>query len=363
MLNFSRRVAVAAATSFSFALCAFASTATAHARTAAGTQASPTYPQLSEPHVFARGNATLYNPDGIVITKKYVFVDYQGQSDHLPGPSTIVKYDLAGHIVDSVALTGRCDGLRLNPVTHLLWATFNNDGQNGSPKRQPLLYTIDPTTLAAKLYRFPLVQPHGGGYDDIAFIGSHAYLAAASPTLTAAGINDKPAVVEATLTSDGKVNIKPLIYGNTLGYDPTDGSQVRFNITDPDSLAVDSHNNLILVGDNDQEIVVIQPFGNSAQKFTRFKMGTQLDDIAWTSGTAGTLWIADTTLNIIYTVQAKFPAGTIFGESPLGTPVQSTIETFAAVSGLGVLTPLLTARDGIVNPTSLEFVPAGGPPE
>ncbi len=319
------------------------------------------FPQLSEPHVFARGSATLYNPDGIVITKRFVYVDYQGQSDHLPGPSTIVKYDSSGHIVGSVALTGRCDGLRMNPVTHVLWATFNNDGLNGRPRRQPLLYTIDPATLAAKLYRFPLVQPHGGGYDDIAFIGRRAYLAASSPTLTAAGVNDKPAVVEATLTQDGKVDIKPVVYGNTLGYDPTRGSLVRFNITDPDSLAVDSSNNLVLVGDNDQEIVVIEPYGSSARKFTRYPMATQLDDIAWTTGTSGTLWIADTTLQIIYTVRATFPAGTIFGETPLGLPVQSFIGTFAVTKGAGVLTPLLTPRDGIVNPTSLEFVPEGGP--
>src|SRR5450755_803661 len=121
----------------------------------------------------------------------------QGQSDHLPGPSTIVKYDRAGHIVDSVAIEGRCDGLRLNPDTKKLWALFNNDGQNGNPKRQPLLYTIDPKTLAATKYAFPAVQPHGGGYDDIAFIDGQAFLSASSPTLTAAGINEKPIVVSA----------------------------------------------------------------------------------------------------------------------------------------------------------------------
>ncbi|MDQ2857144.1 MAG: hypothetical protein M3R53_00650 [Candidatus Eremiobacteraeota bacterium] len=362
MLSRSNRVA-AAASATAFALCASALPVIAgHLRPASAAATAPTYPQLSEPRVFARGNATLYNPDAIVVTKRFAFVVYQGQSDHLPGPSTIVKYDRSGRAVGSVALDGRCDGLRLNPVTHLLWATFNNDGLNGDPQRQPLLYTIDPKTLAAKLYRFASVQPHGGGYDDIAFVGSHAYLSASAPTLTASGRNEKPVVVEAALTADGKVNIAPILNGTASGWDATNKKYAQFNISDPDSLAVDSQNDLVLVGDNDQQVIVIrQPSGGSTQTIVRYGLGTQLDDIAWTSGTGGTLWIADDALNVIYTVGTQFSPGTVFGESQSGIPVSSFIGTFGAGDARGVLTPLLTARDGIVSPTSLVFVSAGGP--
>jgi hypothetical protein len=242
----------------------------------------------------------------------------------------------------------------LNPATNLLWAVFNNDGQNGSPKRQPLLYTIDPTTLAAKLYTFPAVQPHGGGYDDIAFIGGQAFLSAASPTLNAQGVNDKPIVVTATLTASGHVDIVPIIKGNATAYDTNLKQYGPMNFSDPDSLAVE----LVLVGDNNQQLLFIKnPGVAGAQRATVSSYGTQFDDVAWTTGTAGTLWIVDTAQNAVYTVTGTFPRGTVFGEGPSGIPVQSFIGTI----GYGQLvTPLLTQNQGVFSPTSLVFVPVGG---
>ncbi len=353
-------VVFAAAMSIAIATVALPAAAKPRATATATAPISPTS-ALSEPHLFVRGTTTLYNPDGIVVTQNNVFVDWQGQSDHLPGPSTIVKYDRAGHVVGSVALTGRCDGLRLNRYTGQLWAVFNNDGQNGSPKRQPLLYTIDPQTLATKLYAFPAVQPHGGGYDDIAFVAGKAYLSASSPTLTAAGVNDKPVVVSAALTATGKVVISPILYGTVYGYDQNTGTTHRLNIVDPDSPAVDAANDLVLVGDNDQELIVIRNPGLSTQGVQRYGFGTQFDDVAFTTGTSGTLWIADTTQNAVYTVAASFPSGTAFAEGPDGIPVQSFIGTFAGTFATGgpVVTPLLTQRNGVYSPTSLVFVPTG----
>jgi hypothetical protein len=358
VINRPGRSAIVAA-ALSIGISTLALPAFGKAQTKAVAPIAPTA-QLSVPHLFARGNAALYNPDGIVVTSDYVFVVWQGQSDHLPGPSTIVKYDRRGHALGSLPLTGRVDGLRLNPYTNLIWAVLNNDGQNGSPKRQPLLYTINPNSLATKRYAFPAVQPHGGGYDDIAFVGGKAYLSAASPTLTATGVNDKPVVVSATLTAADTVAISPILYGTAVGYDENTGTFHRLNITDPDSLAVDATNDLVLVGDNDQEVIVIaHPGGGSSQSVRRYGFGTQFDDVAFTSGTSGTLWIADTTQNAVYVVWAAFPSGTAFAEGPAGIPVQSFIGTFAGTFATGgpVVTPLLTQRDGVYSPTALIFVP------
>jgi hypothetical protein len=350
--------ALAAAFSLTIAAAPPPAFASKHVQAAPLTAAPVATARLSEPQLFIRGNTTLYNPDGIVITTRFVFVVWQGQSDHKPGPSTIVKYDRAGRVLGSVAIEGRCDGLRLNPSTRKLWALFNNDGQNGSPKRQPLLYTVDPITLVAAKYVFPVVQPHGGGYDDIAFIDGQAYLSASSPTLTAAGINDKPIVVSANLTAAGRVLIRPLLKGNATVFNANTGTRTPMNFSDPDSLAVDGHNDLVIVGDNDQELLVIENPGRSTQSATRYGYGTQFDDVAWTSGTQGTLWIADTNQNAVYTVGASFPAGTVFGEGPSGIPVQSFIGT---IDSGEIVTPLLTQRDGVFSPTSLIFVPVAFP--
>jgi hypothetical protein len=206
--------------------------------------------------VFASGNANLFNPDGIVVTRHYVFVVYQNNSDaDATKPSTIVKYDHEGHLLGAVNLLGRCDGMRIDPDTHQLWALLNNDGLNGSPPRQPLLYTVDPRTLAPKLYTFGPIQPHGGGYDDIAFVNGHAYFSDSSPVFT--GINDKPVIVEAMLTSSGTVSIKPVLNGNAVGLDAATGKTGPLNLTDPDSLAVNSSNDVVLVSEGDQQLAVV----------------------------------------------------------------------------------------------------------
>lgn len=311
----------------------------------AAARAAAAYPHF-DVRTFARGTSSLFNPDGIVVTKQYVFVDYQNASDTSPVPSTVVKYSRQGALLGAVNLNGRCDGMRLNPYTGRLWALVNNDGLNGTPPRQPALYVIEPSSLHATLYHFGKTQPHGGGYDDLAFIGGRAFLSASSPTLSPAGVNEKPIAVEVRLEGN-EADIRPILYGNAYG----------FNVTDPDSLAVDSKNNLVIVSEGDAQLIVVHNPGQGNQKVLRLRVGTQLDDVTATTGTNGTLFVADSTLNVIYSIEATFPRGTDFAEAPLGAPVQSFVGSLDP--NTGYLTPLLTVRDGILDPTSLIFVPAG----
>jgi hypothetical protein len=334
-------------------------------RRAAAAAAVPGTPQLST-HVFARGNANLFTPDGIVVTKRYVFVVYQNNSDaDVTKPSTIAKYDHDGHLLGAINLLGRCDGMRINPATHQLWALLNNDGLNGSPPRQPLLYTIDPRTLQPTKYVFGPTQPHGGGYDDIAFVKGHAYFSDSSPAFTGT-INTLPVIVEAKLNSNGTVSIYPILNGNAVGLDTATGKTGPLNLTDPDSLAVDSNNNLVMVSEGDQQLAIVSNPGSAAQKVVRYGLGTGIDDITWTRGSRGTLLIADQVLNVIYAVEAKFPAGTIFAEATAGTPVASfigTVNLTTSASTPTALTPLLTELEGIVDPTSLIFVRSEDEPD
>jgi hypothetical protein len=181
----------------------------------------------------------LYNPDAVVVTSTDVFIAYQNNSDTVKGvPSIIVKYSRAGAMEGQVSLIGRCDGMRMNPYTNQLWAPLNNDGLNGKPARQPLLYTIDPTTLTATVHHFPAVQPHGGGYDDLAFAHGHAFISASSPILNSHGINNKPAIDMASLRGS-HVIVTPVVWGNTYGWDIPSHRLMQLNITDPDSMTED----------------------------------------------------------------------------------------------------------------------------
>jgi hypothetical protein len=89
--------------------------------------------------------------------------------------STIVQYTRRGQVIHIFTVLGHCDGLRFNPSTHLLWATSNEDGN-------PRIVTINPDTGVITPYVFPFPTPHGGGYDDVIFVGDKAFIAASNPT-------------------------------------------------------------------------------------------------------------------------------------------------------------------------------------
>jgi len=349
------RAALAASLGATLAASAFLPTV-ADARSHGGRALRPGSVPTFSISTFAQGNANLYNPDGIVVTSSNVFVDYQNNSDHVNGvPSIIVKYDRSGNVLGEVKLYGRCDGLRLNPYTNQLWALLNNDGLNGNPPRQPKLYTIDPSTLQATLYTFPPRQPHGGGYDDLAFSGGHAFLSASSPTLNH-GFNDKPVLVEAALRGT-KVAIRPVLYGNAYGYDIEKKAFEKLNITDPDSLFVSPAGDVVLTSEADSQLIYIKNPGTANQSVSRLGLGTNLDDSAYTTGTSGTLFVADDVADVVYSIAATYPAGTLFSIAPAGAPVQGFVATLDPTTGL--LSPLLTALNGISSPAAMVFVPSG----
>src|SRR6266567_3176351 len=75
--------------------------------------------------LFASGNASYQNPDSVVLDQSHVFIGYQNftkpdGTDH--GTSTIVEYTMDGTVLNTFLVPGRCDGLRADPSTHLLWA-------------------------------------------------------------------------------------------------------------------------------------------------------------------------------------------------------------------------------------------------
>jgi hypothetical protein len=284
-------------------------------------------------------------------------VIYQNLSDTSPAPSTLAKYDLRGTLVGTVNLPGGVDGMRMNPYTNQIWAAANNDGLNGTPPRQPLLYVVDPKTLQNKVYTFPPTQPHGGGYDDIAFINGGAFLSCSSPTLLPNGVNNKAIIVEAKLVGT-QVAVTPIAYGNATGYNINTKTTGTLNIADPDSESVDSQNDLVLASEGDAQLLFVKNPGQSNQMLARLGVGDNLDDsvwTSWTSGTSGILWIADAAYNEIYYVEATYPKGTIFTSATQGSAVSGLVGTLDPSTG--IVTALLTALNGFASPHSMIFEP------
>src|SRR5215469_11482927 len=139
--------------------------------------------------VFAKGTKKLTNPDPIVVVGKWTYVAFQNATGPTGtgGDSTIVQYDARGEKSKSISVPGRCDGLRWDPYTKLLWITLNEDANSQ-------LYTWKPSSNTIGKYTWSSAK-HGGGYDDLAFANGMAFVAASNPTLNSAGINTGPALV------------------------------------------------------------------------------------------------------------------------------------------------------------------------
>jgi len=92
--------------------------------------------------LWAVGGAKYSNPDSIEIDGQNIWVGYQNASvkdgSNNAITSTIIEYTLQGKVVNTWSVPGHNDGLRVDPSTHKVWITSNEDAA-------PVLEIIDPT--------------------------------------------------------------------------------------------------------------------------------------------------------------------------------------------------------------------------
>ena len=296
--------------------------------------------------LFAAGTAAYSHPDPIVLDGSHVYVAYANKAakdgtDRRT--STIVEYTLQGQIVRTVAVPGHCDGMRLNPVSHQLWALSNEDGN-------PKLIAIDPMSGATQVYTFPSA-PHGGGYDDLAFLHGVAYIDASNPSLNKAGVNPAPALDTITLRGRAIV-LTPVVMGDARAMDLTTNHMVTLNEVDPDSLSVDAQGDVVMDNQAGSELVFVHNPGTARQTLTRLPLGTQVDDTVPATTAQGRLLVVDTSANAVYAVSATFTPGTMYSASPNDSGVAGFVGTVAMKTG--IITPAII---GLSSPHGMVFVP------
>lgn len=296
--------------------------------------------------VFARGK-DLTNPDPIVVQDGLTYVAYQNATnpDGTGGNSTIVEYsgNATGKERKKLSVPGRCDGMRWDPYTNVMWITLNEDANSQ-------LYTWDPKTGAVAKYAWSSAK-HGGGYDDLAFANNMAFVAASNPTLDSAGKNTGPAVIAATLNG-GTATVTPVLMGNATAKDVVSGQTVTLNLTDPDSMTVAPNGDVLLVSQGDSEIVFIHDAGLSTQSVSRLLVGTQLDDTTYAAKKAGSMLIADAKADAIYRITGHWTAGQLYTEAPSDSGVAGFVGSVNATTG--TMTPIFA---GFQSPTGLLYVP------
>jgi len=294
--------------------------------------------------VFATGVQGLYfNPDSITMLDGHVFIGFGNNAppDGSSGHSNIVEYDLSGNVITTYTVKGHNDGLRANPQTHLIWAMQNEDAN-------PNLVIIDPAHHTQTLYKFG-PTPHGGGYDDIAFIGQDALFSCSNP---AHNPNSYPAIVKGQFMGNF-INVIPVLMGTATATDiPTD-TPISLNLQDPDSMAFDPLGDLVLDSQADGELIILHHVLQIDQSVYHLGLtlggsATQIDDTVYATASHGVILASDEGGDTIYAISKDiFSPGTAYSAAP--TSVSYTnLDT-------GVLTDIVT---GMVSPHGMMFIPS-----
>jgi hypothetical protein len=314
--------------------------------------AAPGRAQVAAPpyklQVFAKAPAGLSAPDSIAVLGDRVFVGYG--DGHAPDgsdglSSQIVEYRMDGSIVQIFTVLGHNDGLKVDPLTHHLWALQNEDAN-------PRLVIFNLESGDRKLYLFG-PTPHGGGYDDMVFRGCDVYISASNP---ANNPNAGPAIVSVHLEGN-LAEVEPLLAAEANAIDIPTGAKIQLNLQDPDSMTLDPLGNVVLDSQADQEIIVVTNPGTPDQRALRVPLSyiangaqtaVETDDTAFATSSRGFLLFADKGLNTVFKLtKDAFAPGSAYTAAD-GGPFVGTLDFTS-----GIITPVVT---GLSGPGGMLFV-------
>jgi hypothetical protein len=273
-----------------------------------------------------------------------------------------VRYSPSGAVQQTYTVAGLVDGLKFNPVTGMVWALRNNDGN-------ATLSIINPTTntmSSALMYQSPPYvygpYPTGAnsrGYDDVAFLGGKVYLSYTNP------VNPTDPVLQ--ILNNGNNPTGTLTTTTILTAQQTNPAFTNSSQTPPDidSLKSTPNGQLVLTSEGDAGVappqdgrftLVSNPGTTPTVTNVRVTNAggvnvTGMDDVLFPGATAGTLYVTDTSNNTVYAIQLS-------GLDP-NTPI-ATLGSFNEVAWVNPMTgvagtPLLSDHSGL---HGLDFVPA-----
>jgi hypothetical protein len=259
--------------------------------------------------VFATG-ASLggSQPDSVTIGDGSVWVEYGNGADSTGagGSSTIVQYSTGGAVQHSYTISGLADGLKFNPVTGMVWALQNNDGNATLSPINPTTHTVTgPLSYAAPPYAYGPNGGNGRGYDDVAFLGGKVYLSYTNP------VNPTDPVLQ--ILNNGNSPTGTLTTTSILTV-----SQTGIATPDIDSLKSTPNGELVLTSEGDGPgtgnpvgtYSIISNPGTANQAVTNVPVtdasgnpSEGMDDVLFPGVTQGTLFVTDTPTNKVYEVR------------------------------------------------------------
>jgi MYXO-CTERM domain-containing protein len=325
---------------------------------AASAQAAPTVSVST----FATGGAvSATNPDSITTGDGSVWVEYGNSavSTGGMGDSTIVRYSPSGAVQHVYTIAGLVDGLKFNPMTGMVWALQNNDGNSTLSLINPATNTVS----SALMYKSPpyVYGPTSGrGYDDVAFLNGKVYLSYTNPVNPTDPVLQ---VLDQGNTPSGTLTTTTILTAHDTNALFTSSSQAPPDI---DSLKSTPNGQLVLTSEGDAGVgppqdgrfTLISNPGTAAQSVTNVIVNNAtgvnanaMDDVLFPGATAGTLYVSDTKTNTIYAIQ-------LTGLDP-NTPIIS-LGSFGEVGLVNPVTGVvgMSLLSGLSAPHGLDFVAA-----
>jgi len=241
--------------------------------------------------------------------------------------------------------------LKVDPVTGMVWALQNQDGNSTLSLINPLTHHV---SHALRYASPPYVYGSNSsrGYDDVAFLDGKVYLSYTNPV--------KPTDPVVQELNNGNNPSGTLTTTNILR-----ASQTRIPVPDIDSLKSTPNGDLVLTSEGDgpgtgnpvAEFTLISHPGAANQTETTVAVknakgqdAEAMDDVLFPSAHAGTLYITDTGSDTVYALNLT--------GLDLNTPIVS-LGSFHEVALVNPVTgvvehPLLT---GLSSPHGLDFIP------
>lgn len=282
-------------------------------------------PALAAPTTEASGQTSPYTvrafpaqagesaPDDITRLGNSVYVAYQNgvgpvgeASASGATASTIQQYSLDGTPGASWNITGRIDGMGTDEAGQRLLVTTNEDGNSS-------FHTVAPAAgaNAVKDYTYTGLT-HGGGTDSVKVYEGQILITASNPADSTG-----PALYRATL-SGSTAALAPAFADDAkavLANGPQTGTTTTLALTDPDSsTAVPAGsprfaNDFLVDSQGDQQLIFAGQARTPQQQLEVLNVAAPVDDTAFATQQAQTLWITDPDHNTVYAVSGNFPAG------------------------------------------------------
>ena len=301
-------------------------------------------------------------PDDLAVSAdgKHLWVGYGNGVDTFGkgGPSNLVEYDIAtGSVLKNISIPGHLDGLKINPATGDVWATENEDGN-------PTLAVVEHESGAFRIYKFsPTLIT--GGFDDLVFVPTRGD---SHHDRDRDSAQDVFVVTSSQVDTTTPVIVRisgPLRAANTQVTPVLPGAPVSvWNVVanqeettdmvgDPDSMTLGPAGELVLDNRSDDSLYIVRdPKAQNPVLRVPLTLGgaaVEVNDTIFTtsqtngvSSTAGTIFITDTSANVIYVLtKPYFPSNEIY------TAANVVNQVGLVDLNTGVVTPIATGFKGV----------------